>query len=247
MAGRVQGLPSHDRWLLPYADFVTLLLAVFIVLFSTLWHSKRTITTVSTEIQSGFDALSIDPPQREKPGSEGVPGIKLQEAEGASKMAPRSFDSTKLGLQLRSVLGDAISKRQIVIQQTPDGLVISLRELGFFNSGAATLLPGAAEKLRRTAEVLMQNGLDVRVEGHSDDQPIHTAIFQSNWELSTARAMSVLSLLLEQTDFPPSKISVAGYGPYHPIADNTTQEGRRANRRVDLVVLAPKSSEERLR
>lgn len=243
----MQDLPTHDRWLLPYADFVTLLLAVFIVLFSTLWHSKRTITTVSTEIQSGFDALSIDPPQREKPESERDPGITVPRTKGASRGAPLPFDSTKLSRQLRSVLGDAISKQQIAIQQTPDGFVISLRELGFFNSGAATLLPGAAEKLRRTAEVLMQHGLDVRVEGHSDDQPIHTAAFQSNWELSTARAMSVLSLLLEQTNFPPTKISVAGYGPYHPIADNTTQEGRRANRRVDLVVLAPKSSEEGLR
>jgi len=80
--------------------------------------------------------------------------------------------------------------------------------------------------------------LDLRIEGHSDDQPIHTLQFRSNWELSTARAMAVMQLLVDDSVFDPRKISVVGYGQYRPIADNATPEGRRMNRRVDLVVVA---------
>jgi chemotaxis protein MotB len=116
--------------------------------------------------------------------------------------------------------------------------VISLKDLGFFNSGEAELRPGAAGKIERIASVLMQHKLDLRIEGHSDDQPIHTDQFRSNWELSTARAMAVLMLLVNDSGVDPRKISVAGYGQYRPIADNATPDGRRMNRRVDLVVIA---------
>jgi chemotaxis protein MotB len=122
---------------------------------------------------------------------------------------------------------------------TPEGFVISLRDLGFFNSGQAVLLPGADEKIERIAKVLLQHGLDLRVEGHSDNQPIHTGQFRSNWELSTARAMAVLLLLVDKGGMDPTKMSVAGYGEFRPIADNFTPEGRQMNRRVDLVVVAP--------
>jgi chemotaxis protein MotB len=124
-----------------------------------------------------------------------------------------------------------------VLQVTPEGFVISLKELGFFNSGQATLLPGAADKLKRIAKVLSRPGLEIRVEGHSDNQPIHNDQFNSNWELSTARAMSVLLLLVNDAGFDPQKISASGYGQYRPTSSNDTPEGRRMNRRVDIVVV----------
>ena len=132
------------------------------------------------------------------------------------------------------------------MQRTPDGLIVSLRELGFFSSGEANLLPGAADKLVNTAHLLMQQGLELRIEGHSDDQPIHNATFHSNWELSTARAMSVLSMFVDRAGFPPNRISVAGYGAFRPVGSNDTPEGRRINRRVDLVIVAPRTPEQRL-
>ena len=233
--------PSHDRWLISYADFVTLLFAVFVVLFAFTRHNKQAIHTVSSAIHSGFESLSAAPPQpaaSEPVASSNIPPTKSS--------APPTFDTAELSHQLQAVLGDSISKHEIVMQQTPDGLIISLRELGFFNSGEATLLPGAADKLVSTAKVLMQHGLEVRVEGHSDDQPIHNAAFQSNWELSTARAMSVLSMLVDQAGFPPTRISVAGYGAFRPVAPNATPDGRRQNRRVDLVIVAPRTREEQL-
>ena len=121
---------------------------------------------------------------------------------------------------------------------TPEGFVISLHELGFFDSGEAKLMPGAADKIKRIAAVLTQYGLDMRVEGHSDNVPIHNAIFASNWDLSTARAMAVATMLINESGIDPKRISIAGYAQYHPVASNDTPEGRRANRRVDIVVVS---------
>ena len=124
------------------------------------------------------------------------------------------------------------------MRMTPEGFVISLHELGFFDSGEAQLLPGAAEKIKRIAAVLMQYGLDMRVEGHTDDVPIHNEQFASNWDLSTARAMAVAMMLLNESGVDPKRMSIAGYAQYHPSAGNDTPEGRRANRRVDIVVVS---------
>jgi len=233
---------AHDRWLLSYADLVTLLLAVFIVLFGFSRGHQQTIQTMSVGIHSGFEELGISKPQK-SPGT--VPIEQTSAPVAAPKpIASSSFDAAELKKQLEGALGDTMDRNAIVMQKSSEGLTISLRDFGFFNSGDAKLLPGAAEQIKRTAQVLIQRGLEVRVEGHSDDQPIHTASFHSNWELSTARATSVLSLLLDDAGFPPNKLSVAGYGAYRPVADNATPEGRRMNRRVDLVVIAPKSRED---
>lgn len=229
--------PSHERWLLSYADFVTLLLAVFIVLFAFSRGRKQSIRTVSAGIHSGFEQLSA---HEDSPPSAGPTDATNPAPQAPAMPSPLPVDTAQLKTQLEGVLGDAIDKHEIVVQQTTEGLIISLRDFGFFKSGDATLLPGAAEQLRKTAQVLMEHHLELRVEGHSDDQPIHTALFESNWQLSTARATSVLTLLVNDAGFPPQKISVAGYGPYRPVADNETPEGRQSNRRVDLVIIEPK-------
>jgi chemotaxis protein MotB len=232
---RAEDAPAHDRWLLSYADFVTLLLAVFLALFAYSRMQKQGIHAMSSGIRSGFEELGMA--SKTPQTSSEADGEPAKTAE-AVKHLP--FDTAELKSQLEGVLGDGIGKHEIVVQQTSEGLIISLRDFGFFNSGEAELLPGAAAQLRGTAQVLMQHKLELRVEGHSDDQPIHTDLFQSNWELSTARAMSVLRVLIDDAGFPPEKISVAGYGPYRPVADDATAEGRRMNRRVDLVIIEPK-------
>lgn len=236
-AARREDAPAHDRWLLSYADFVTLLLAAFIVLFASSRIEKQSVHAVSVGIRSGFEQLGVDAP----PVSSAIAPVPIRpQPQQTVALTPLPFNTTELKAQLEGILGDSIDKHEIVVQQTSEGLIISLRDFGFFNSGEATLLPGAALQIERTAQVIISHNLDIRVEGHSDDQPIHTDLFQSNWELSTARATSVLSLLLNDAAFPPSRISVAGYGPYRPVADNATPEGRRMNRRVDLVIIEPK-------
>ena len=118
-----------------------------------------------------------------------------------------------------------------------DGLVISLREAGFFASGSATPKPQTLDTLRQIAASLSHTPYDLRIEGHTDNVPIHNAEFDSNWELSTARATSIARILLDLKAIPADRLSAAGYAEFHPVATNDTAEGRAENRRVDLVVL----------
>ena len=118
-----------------------------------------------------------------------------------------------------------------------DGLVISLREAGFFASGSATPKPQTLDTLRQIAASLSHTPYDLRIEGHTDNVPIHNAEFDSNWELSTARATSIARILLDLKAIPADRLSAAGYAEFHPVATNDTAEGRAQNRRVDLVVL----------
>jgi len=117
------------------------------------------------------------------------------------------------------------------------GLVISLGEGGFFDSGSDELKPEGRELLDSLAEQLLASGNQIRVEGHTDNVPIKTTRFPSNWELSTARATTIVSYLVRRFGFKPDQLSAAGYGEFRPIAANDTLEGRARNRRVDIVIL----------
>jgi chemotaxis protein MotB len=147
-------------------------------------------------------------------------------------------DVSALEERLRKALDREIAKKEVSLHIGPDGLVLSLRELGFFDSGSARIRPQAQPAFSRLAEILKDQPHRLRIEGHTDNIPIHTARFASNWELSTARSTEVVRLLITKYGFEPDRLSAAGYGEFHPVADNTTLEGRENNRRVDVVVLA---------
>jgi chemotaxis protein MotB len=117
-----------------------------------------------------------------------------------------------------------------------DGLVISLREAGFFASGSATPRTESLTTLAQIAAKLARTPYDLRIEGHTDNVPIHTLEFDSNWELSSARATRIARLFLDRKAIPPERLSAAGYAEFHPVASNSTADGRAENRRVDLVV-----------
>jgi chemotaxis protein MotB len=110
--------------------------------------------------------------------------------------------------------------------------------MGFFDSGSAVLLKAGQAPLGRIARILNAKGFQIRVEGHTDNVRIHNLQFKSNWELSTARATEVVMLLVERHGLDPKQISVAGYSQYRPVASNDTEDGRKVNRRVDLVVVS---------
>lgn len=235
---------SHDRWLVSYADFITLLFAFFVVLYASAEMDKKKITRLSAAIEGGFQQLGAF-------AKNPSPGKTQNAAEAASIPEASSFtnlpsqvepgasglvDADALQRELEEVLGSEIRQHEIEMRVTPEGLVLSLREVGFFDSGEARLLPGAIPTLARIAEVLNAHGFDIRVEGHTDDVPIHTPEFRSNWELSTARATQVITLLVEDYGLDPLRVSAAGYGPYRPVASNANAQGRKLNRRVDLVI-----------
>lgn len=143
-----------------------------------------------------------------------------------------------LQAELAQALHNEIAARTVAIHRESEGLVISLREFGFFDSGSAALRPSAMPALDRIASILAVRTCHLRIEGHTDNVPIHTAQMASNWELSTARSTELVRLLIVRYRFSPDRLSAAGYAEYHPIASNMTPQGRAQNRRVDLVILS---------
>ena len=231
-----------------YADFITVLFAFFVVLFASAHQENHSIKRVSNAIHDGF--VDMEPFPSATSDSDAaqrklLPGrsTSTQAVDDAThrtreQTATTGIDVERLRQQLGAAIGEDLRDGQVTMNVTPEGFVISLKELGFFDSGQAVLRPGADRKIEQIAKVLSQHGFYLRVEGHSDDQPIHTAQFDSNWQLSTARAMAVLMLLINESGLDPDKMSLAGYGEYRPIADNGNAKGRKLNRRVDLVVVA---------
>ena len=243
---------NHERWLVSYADFITLLFAFFVVLYASSQADKKKAAQVAASIKGAFQQLGVFTGSATDgvgiPGSPGIPRpdltdapIKLVKVAGASEndhgLAGFGVDVDELRRQLESALGDEIRQHEVQMRVTPEGLVVSLREVGFFNSGQAELLENGHATLTRIATILGGRGFEIRVEGHTDNVPVHNSRFKSNWDLSSARATTVVALLIEHHGFDPSLISAAGYSEYRPLADNDTPQGRGANRRIDLVVV----------
>jgi chemotaxis protein MotB len=237
----------RERWLVSYADFMTLLFALFVVLFASAYHDRRTVQRVSAAVKNGFQEMSAfsagdGGAEGGAPGKSRLGDPLNPSASGGESLsqvsAQAGIDVVELNKKLYAALGKEIELQEVNMRMTPEGFVISLHELGFFDSGEATLTPGASDKIKKIAGVLTQYGLDMRVEGHSDDVPIHNASFNSNWELSTARATAVAMMLMNESGVDPKRMSIAGYAQYHPTASNSTPEGRKANRRVDIVVVS---------
>lgn len=237
----------RDRWLVSFADFMTLMFALFVVLFASAYHDKEAIQRVSAAVKNGFQDMGIasksngtvEGPLAEMSNDSSMPSSAESDPSKPDPVpGDARIDLKELHKKLELVLGKEIERQEVGLRMTPEGFVISLHELGFFDSGEARLRPGAADKIKRIAAVLMQYGLDMRVEGHSDNVPIHNATYASNWDLSTARAMAVATMLIDESGIDPKRMSIAGYAQYHPVASNDTPEGRRANRRVDIVVVS---------
>src|SRR5450755_3698312 len=143
-----------------------------------------------------------------------------------------------LQAELQEALQKEISLHTVALHRETEGLVISLREFGFFNSGSAALKASALPALDHIASILSVRTCRLRIEGHTDNVPIHTPQMASNWELSTARSTELVRLLILRYHFPPTRLAAAGYAEYHPIASNDAPQGRAQNRRVDLVILS---------
>jgi chemotaxis protein MotB len=251
---------NHERWLVSYADFITLLFAFFVVLYASSQADKKKAAQVAASIKGAFQQLGVftgsSPDGIGIPGSPGTPRPDLMEAPvRIIKVASNSktpggtgfgVDVDELRHQLESALGDEIRQHEVQMRVTPEGLVVSLREVGFFNSGQAELLDNGHSTLTRIATVLGGRGFEIRVEGHTDNVPVHNSRFKSNWELSTARATTVVSLLIERHGFNPLLVSAAGYSKYRPIENNQTVQGRAANRRIDLVVVGQVADKDNL-
>jgi chemotaxis protein MotB len=240
---------NHERWLVSYADFITLLFAFFVVLFASGQSDKAKQRKISAAITSAFAQMAMFDPHS------ATPALSAEAGSGASVMPVpivlpmATVDDGKSDAMLPAALlqerveqliqkqlaAGKIHAGDMTLREAPDGLTLSLQEGGFFDSGSAELRPGAIAALLAIAVSLPAT--PIRIEGHTDDVPIHSALYASNWELSSARASAITRFLLEHSNVNPAQLSAAGYAEFHPVASNATAEGRARNRRVDIVFL----------
>jgi chemotaxis protein MotB len=218
---------NHERWLVSYADFITLLFAFFTTMYaiSTVDAQKMSKMVASMQI-----ALKGDPMTEVSP-------VPLPQNGLPQPVVPRLDNLVTLRQQLAARLQRQIQQGNVEIGVDARGLVVSIREAGSFASGSADLSDPVRAVLAQVAAPLSELAHPVRIEGHTDDTPIRTSRFRSNWELSTARATQVIAYLQNEMGLPASRLSAAGYGEFHPRVPNTSPEARAENRRVDLVIL----------
>ena len=247
---------NHERWLVSYADFVTLLFAFFTSLYamSTIDAKKAGQMIISTRNAFSLDLFPSDKQTHgeENPADKQVEAnIKMIKQELMGKVAkskkPPPINPEK-GMQLREFralfadLSKTIGLKKLpgmTVTNNKYGVVVSLKDVLFFDPAKAELRQSALRDLDAIAERILQGHFDIRVEGHTDGSMVKASHYKSNWELSTARAASVVSYFIEQFGYPPDQLSVAGYASTKPLTTNDTAAGRAANRRVDIVVLMP--------
>jgi chemotaxis protein MotB len=224
---------NQERWLVSYADFITLMFAFFVVLFASSQVDRKKVASISAYFESYIRGQTASAEQISPARDfEGLPPDASLLALTAEEMAP-------VETQLSHELALEIGQGKVSMSMQPRGLVLSLRESALFPPGRATFNPDAVPLLTKIAYALKKLPYQpVRLEGHSDNRPIQTAEFPSNWELSAARAVAVMELLHRQFQIAPQRLGVAGYADYHPVASNDLPEGRARNRRVDIVVLS---------
>lgn len=258
---------SHDRWLVSYADFITLLFAFFVVMYSISQVNEGKYKVLSDTFTEAFGSIGeeglivVDNPERnidpfqvgELAQSNPLSVIELEAAnvdsdEGKSqidretisedqveKTHELSAEFTEINNQLDGAFGDLIRDDLLTVRGNEEWLEVELKSSLLFTSGGSDLSNEALELLSAIAEILQNQDNPVRVEGFTDNQPINTLQFPSNWELSAARASSVVQLFIEE-GINPGRLAAIGYGEHQPIADNANEEGRAANRRVVLMI-----------
>jgi len=248
---------SHERWLISYADFITLLFAFFVVLYASSQVDKRKIGKLALSIQVAFQELGVFETSNTLiplNDSEAVPFSKIQVVENTERtsdmtrfvqpmkgeLSPSvSIPMKNVQVELEKALAPEIRNKVVELKARREGLIVSLREIGFYEIGSAALRPTSKDAIDRLAAVLASRTEALRIEGHTDNVPIHNGRFASNWELSTARASELIKTFIERYGFEPQRLSAAGFAEYHPVGSNENAEGRARNRRVDIVILNP--------
>jgi chemotaxis protein MotB len=241
---------NHERWLVSYADFITLLFAFFVVMFASSQadkgKAKQVSEAVSAALENGglsgaaaavarvlggtVDDLGQGNAQMKGPG-----GAKKEAREMPPDAVVELVPSLKA---LTADLKDELKAGKLEINLTPRGLVVSLRESAFFPSGTDTIDPKSADTLQKVAKAVNSVPNPIRLEGHTDSVPIHNAEFRSNWELSAARGISMLNNFADHFGVSRSRMAIVGYADTVPVDSNDTAEGRARNRRVDVVFLS---------
>ena len=232
------GPVSHERWLVSYADFITLLFAFFTTLYAISTVDAQKLSAVVDSMQVAFANGEIrDPSAGTGPGAGGVPARIALPARpdpvGPGGRGMPEAQATAVQSRLAKSLPDQIGEGTVSLEIDPRGLVISIREAGSFATGSAELSPVAEGVLREIARTVTDVGNALRVEGHTDDVPISTERYRSNWELSTARALAIVKYAIE-LGVPPRHLAANGFAEFHPLDPSDGEAAWARNRRIEV-------------
>ncbi|MCU7852640.1 MAG: flagellar motor protein MotD [Candidatus Thiodiazotropha sp. (ex Monitilora ramsayi)] len=256
---------NHERWIVSYADFITLLFAFFVVMYSVSSVNEGKYRVLSQTLTHAFQesGRSLEPiqvgEQRQQSGD--IIGADQENAliQTDVRLGPGTYDESganqKIGLDavpempsedgqrlsflaatIEDMLGTYVEQDLVEVTYTENRVKVNMKDKMLFASGRATLSNAAVTALRNISRVLSKVPNQIQVEGNTDNRPIHTEEFPSNWELSAARAASVVHLMTRM-GVSPDRMSAIGYGEHRPTGDNNTEAGRAKNRRVTLVIL----------
>jgi chemotaxis protein MotB len=252
-----------ESWLIPYADLLTLLLALFIVLFASSKMDAKKFETLSHALNSAFNggtgvmehpspmetpiAPSPDKPVK-KPGDQSGTGStgadqqqEQQKQQAEEKRLAAEKQETENLKELQKKINQYINQNALEAQfetkLLPEGLKIVINDLAFFQSGRAEIRPEAKPLGAALSQLLALYPRKVSVSGHTDNVPISNSTFESNWDLSSKRAINFMKILLENGKLDPKNFSATGFGEYQPVAPNDTDAGRAKNRRVEVFIL----------
>lgn len=228
---------NHERWLVSYADFITLLFAFFVVMYSVSSVNEGKFRVLSDSLVNSF--------ANNKPvGELSLVTLPIQKSTPIQvKEEQKSTENSRSYLKVANAITAAKVPQGVKITSTERGLNIRIKDEALFSSGSASINPQIREFIDLIAGLVKDLPNPIAVEGHTDNQPIRSAVFPSNWDLSTARANTLVRYLIEHQQLAAHRFSSTGYAGTRPIESNDTLEGRASNRRVELIVLRDISSE----
>jgi chemotaxis protein MotB len=243
------GHENHERWLVSYADFITLLFAFFVVMFASSQTDKSKAKQISEAVVEALahgTSVGVPPAVAKILGGtvddKGQGNAQMKGPGGAQRAAKEAppEDIMELGPSMKVLsreLESEIKSGKVEINLEPRGLVVSLKQTAFFPSGGDVIDPETYPIMGKLASALKGVSNPLRIEGHTDSVPIHSPRFRSNWELSAARSIAMMELLSKRFGIAENRLAIVGFADTSPEASNDTAEGRAKNRRVDIVIL----------
>jgi len=238
---------NHERWLVSYADFITLLFAFFVVMYATSTNNEEKQKKFEDSVRVNLH-LGAQKDGKSQKDSDGTAGINLSELvpelNTPVSVFPKQGGPKEVEDYLDRSLDKKISKevRQKMISSVRHdgfGARITLAASSFFPTGSAKLKYSSLQVLDQIADLIKETDRRIVIEGHTDNEPIIGGMFESNWELASLRATSVVRYLIKYQKVDPKRLAAISYADQKPIADNSTEEGRAQNRRIEILVATP--------
>lgn len=238
---------NHERWLVSYADFITLLFAFFVVMFASAQADKSRAKHVAESVRKAFEQSSVAAVLGGTVDDRGQGNAQMKGAGGGRKETERAIAEAKASgtanelvnalETLSKALATEIDRNEVHLRMEKRGLIVSFAQTLLFDSGGADVFESSYPAIDKVSMAIRNLPNPIRLEGHTDSIPIRNTRFHSNWELSAARSIAILELLSARGGVERSRMSIGGYADVAPVESNETPEGRARNRRVDIVVL----------